>query len=38
MDKFKAYRIFEENGKGKGRLVEMTLNELDAGEVVIKTA
>ena len=36
MEKFKAYRIFEENGKGRGRLVEMTLNELDAGEVVIK--
>ena len=36
MEKFRAYRIFEENGKGRGRLVEMTLNELDAGEVVIK--
>ena len=30
MDKFKAYRIFEENGKSKGRLVEMTLDELQA--------
>ena len=38
MDKFRAYRIFEENGKGKGRLVEMSLDELDAGEVVIRTA
>lgn len=38
MEKFKAYRIFEESGKGKGRLTEMTLDELDAGEVVIKTA
>lgn len=38
MKKFKAYRIFEENGKGHGRLVEMTLDELDAGAVVIKTA
>jgi putative YhdH/YhfP family quinone oxidoreductase len=38
MQKFKAYRIFEENGKGRGRVVEMTLDELDPGEVVIKTA
>jgi acrylyl-CoA reductase (NADPH) len=38
MEKFKAYRVFEENGKGKGRLVEMTLDELDPGEVVIKGA
>ena len=36
MEKFNAYRIFEENGKGRGRLVEMTLDELDAGEVVIR--
>ena len=36
MEKFKAYRIFEENGKGRGRLVEMTLDELDAGAVVIR--
>ena len=38
MEKFSAYRIFEENGKGRGRLVEMTLDELDAGEVVIRSA
>ncbi len=38
MEKFKAFRIFEENGKGAGRLVDMTLDELDAGEVVIKVA
>ena len=38
MEKFSAYRIFEENGTGQGRLVEMTLDELDAGAVVIKTA
>ena len=38
MEKFRAYRIFEENGTGQGRLVEMTLDELDAGAVVIKTA
>ena len=38
MEKFSAYRIFEENGKGMGRLVEMTLDELDPGEVVIRSA
>ncbi|MEO8441562.1 MAG: oxidoreductase [Betaproteobacteria bacterium] len=38
MKKFNAYRIFEENGKSQGRLVEMTLDELDPGEVVIKVA
>ena len=38
MEKFNAYRIFEENGKSQGRLVEMTLDELDPGEVVIKVA
>ena len=38
MQKFKAYRIYEENGKGKGRVVEMALDELDPGDVVIKTA
>ena len=38
MEKFTAYRIFEDNGKARGRLVEMTLDELDAGAVVIRTA
>ena len=38
MEKFTAYRIFEENGKSGGRLVDMELDELDAGEVVIKVA
>jgi acrylyl-CoA reductase (NADPH) len=38
MEKFRAYRIFDENGKGQGRLVEMTLDELDAGAVVIRIA
>jgi acrylyl-CoA reductase (NADPH) len=38
VEKFNAYRIFEENGKGHGRLVDMTLDELDPGEVVIKVA
>ena len=38
MEKFSAYRIFETEGKGQGRLVEMTLDELDPGDVVIKVA
>jgi putative YhdH/YhfP family quinone oxidoreductase len=38
MTKFKAYRIYSENGKVLARLVETTLDELDPGEVVIKTA
>jgi acrylyl-CoA reductase (NADPH) len=38
MAKFKAYRIFNEDGKIQARLVEAALEELDQGEVVIKTA
>ena len=38
MATFKAYRIFNEDGKVQARLVEMTLDELDAGEVVFRTA
>ena len=38
MAKFKAYRIFNEDGKIQARLVEATLDELDPGEVVFKTA
>jgi NADPH2:quinone reductase len=38
MERFTAFRIFEENGKSHGRTVEMTTDELDAGEVVIRTA
>ena len=37
MDKFHAYRVFEENGKSRARRVRgLTLDELDAGEVVIQ--
>ena len=36
MNKFTAYRIFEENGKSAGRFVELSLDDLDPGEVVIK--
>ncbi|MFN0317659.1 MAG: oxidoreductase [Burkholderiales bacterium] len=38
MAKFKAFRIFSEEGKVQSRMVEMALEELDPGEVVIKTA
>ncbi len=37
MSPFRAYRIFEEGGKSAGRFVELTLDELDPGEVVIRT-
>lgn len=37
MSTFKAYRIFEDNGRSAGRLVNLTLDELDQGEVVIDT-
>ena len=38
MQTFRAYRIFDENGKISSRFVDMTLDELDPGEVVIRTA
>ncbi len=34
---FTAYRIFEQDGKSAGRFVELTLDDLDPGEVVIQT-
>jgi NADPH2:quinone reductase len=37
MKTFRAYRIFEENGKSGGRIVELSLDDLDPGEVVIRT-
>ncbi len=37
MSPFRAYRIFEENGKSAGRFVELSLDDLDPGEVVIQT-
>jgi len=37
MKTFSAYRIFEENGKSAGRFVELSLDDLDPGEVVIQT-
>ncbi|MFZ3019079.1 MAG: oxidoreductase [Gallionella sp.] len=36
MKKFSAYRIFDENGKSQGRFVELSLADLDPGEVVIR--
>jgi putative YhdH/YhfP family quinone oxidoreductase len=38
MSTLKAYRIFEEDGKVASRFVDMRLDELDAGDVVIKVA
>ena len=38
MSAFRAYRIFNEDGKTSSRFVDMTLGELDPGEVVIRTA
>ncbi|MFL6582726.1 MAG: oxidoreductase [Burkholderiales bacterium] len=38
MTTLKAYRIFNEDGKVAGRYVDMRLDELDAGDVVIKVA
>jgi acrylyl-CoA reductase (NADPH) len=35
---FKAYRIFNEDGKVAGRYVDLALEDLDAGDVVIKVA
>lgn len=38
MEKFRAYRIFEEGGWVSARLVELGLEELDPGEVLIKNS
>jgi putative YhdH/YhfP family quinone oxidoreductase len=37
MKAFRAYRIFEENGKSVGRFVELSLDDLDPGTVVIRS-
>ena len=37
MNTFRAYRIFEEDGKSAGRFVNLSLDDLDPGEVVIQT-
>ena len=38
MTALKAYRIFNEDGKVTGRYVDMNIDDLDAGDVVIKVA
>jgi NADPH2:quinone reductase len=35
---FRAFRVFDEEGRVQGRVVSATLDELSAGDVVIKTA
>jgi NADPH2:quinone reductase len=35
---FNAFRVFQEDGKIEGKLVQATLDELSAGDVVIKAA
>jgi putative YhdH/YhfP family quinone oxidoreductase len=37
VQKFKAYRTFEEDKVVRSRFVDMTIDELDPGEVIIKT-
>jgi acrylyl-CoA reductase (NADPH) len=38
MEKFKAYRVFNENDKVAGRVVDAALGELSPGEVVFRNA
>jgi acrylyl-CoA reductase (NADPH) len=38
MTRFQAYRLFEEEGKVSGRVVEMGVDELSAGEVTVRVA
>ena len=38
MEKFRAYRVFNENDRVSGRVVQLGVDELSAGEVVFKTA
>jgi NADPH2:quinone reductase len=38
MERFKAYRIFSEEGRVVGRMVELALDDLSPGEVVLRTA
>src|SRR5262245_8650861 len=38
MKSFRAFRIFNDGGKIGGRVVETTLDELTAGEVVLQAA
>jgi putative YhdH/YhfP family quinone oxidoreductase len=38
MTRFQAYRLFDDGGKVAGRVVEMGLDELSAGEVTLRVA
>lgn len=38
MEKFKAYRVFQENNQIHGKIVRESLNDLGAGDVVIRAA
>jgi acrylyl-CoA reductase (NADPH) len=38
VESFKAFRIYEAEGKSEGRIVDATLDELSPGDVVIRTA
>jgi len=38
VESFKAFRIFEEDGKSVGRIVDASLDELPEGDVVLRTA
>jgi len=38
VERFRAFRVFEEDGKVEGRVVSATLDELSAGDVVIRTS
>jgi acrylyl-CoA reductase (NADPH) len=38
VEPFRAFRVFQENGKVEGRVVSATLDELSAGDVVIRAA
>ena len=38
MDRFKAFRVFSENDKVSGRVVDIGLQELSAGDIVFKAA
>ena len=38
MSRFKAFRVFADDGTVQGRVVETTLDDLSAGDVVINAA
>jgi NADPH2:quinone reductase len=38
VETFRAFRAFEDNGRVQGRVVDVTLDELNAGDIVIRAA